>query len=114
MIIYIPKSDTWFDEGTIVKLVDDYREDMENCGLFEGLSDGMLDEEICSFDEFELIENPKCIFCSNYLQESEEYTLSEYKINLAPANYTYRVFLCGFCKTILRNERNELNDAIGE
>lgn len=53
--IYRAKPNTWFDEGTEVKLVDDYRPKLP-CGLFCGLQDGKLDEEICSFNEFKIIE----------------------------------------------------------
>jgi len=49
---YIPKPDTWFAENTEVDLIDDYRPDF-NFGLFRGLHDGRLDEEVCSFNEFE-------------------------------------------------------------
>jgi len=68
---YIAKPDTWFDEGIEVILIDDYRLDKQcpcNMGLFKGwrtcenpLSEGKskkinekyLDEEVCSFDEFD-------------------------------------------------------------
>lgn len=46
-----PLPDTWFDEGTEVELVDDYRPDLAS-GLFRGLRHGQRDEEICRFDEF--------------------------------------------------------------
>ena len=58
---------TWFEKGTVCKLVDDYRPEM-NSGLFSGLrkcknpsAESRLldelydDEEICSFNEFESI-----------------------------------------------------------
>lgn len=60
---YIALPDTWFDEGTEVKLIDDYRNNDAmffnrslDAGLFEGLVDGCLDQEVCPFDEFELVE----------------------------------------------------------
>lgn len=68
---YIAKSDTWFKAETEVKLIDDYRSDGWNAGLFKGLricehpeAEGGIpkgaeildDEEICNFDEFEIIE----------------------------------------------------------
>ena len=43
---------TWFDVGTEAELVDDYRVDGLNAGLFKGIRGGKLDEEICTFDEF--------------------------------------------------------------
>jgi len=50
------KSDgTWFDEGSIVRLIDDYRPTM-NSGLFIGFVDGVIDQEICGFDEFEEVD----------------------------------------------------------
>lgn len=51
MKIYIAKPQTWFDENSKVKLIDDYRPKM-NAGLFCGFRDKKEDEEICSFDEF--------------------------------------------------------------
>jgi hypothetical protein len=54
---YISRHDEWFDEGTEVKLIDDYRGHRGlNSGLFEGLRDGRLDQEVCCFDEFDVIE----------------------------------------------------------
>jgi hypothetical protein len=54
---YIAKPNTWFDEGTEIELVDDYGKDkrcpMPGVGLFCGLKNGHLDEEVCTFDEFE-------------------------------------------------------------
>ncbi len=49
---YVAKPDTWFDTGMKVKLIDDYRP-VVNIGLFRGYHHGKLDEELCSFDEFE-------------------------------------------------------------
>lgn len=49
---YIARPGTWFDEGTEVELIDDYREDGLDAGLFRGEHLGKLDEEICSFNEF--------------------------------------------------------------
>jgi len=69
---YISKGE-WFKKGTEAKLIDDYRSDKScvielNAGLFEGLrvcenpeaesrkkDEEYLDEEICSFDEFEVL-----------------------------------------------------------
>lgn len=62
---------TWFEKGTEAKLIDDYRDHGWNAGLFSGIritedSDveggypvGVRreDEEICSFDEFDIIED---------------------------------------------------------
>ena len=47
---YIAKANTWFDEGTEVRLIDRYSEEF---GLFIGMKDGKEDEEVCRFDEFE-------------------------------------------------------------
>lgn len=48
----------WFDLGTEVELVDDYRNSElakpYNSGLFLGYRNGKLDEENCNFDEFEI------------------------------------------------------------
>lgn len=51
---YIAKPDTWYDEGTEAQLIDDYRPQIDS-GLFCGYKNGKLDEEICSFDEFEVV-----------------------------------------------------------
>lgn len=54
---YISKGE-WFDAGTEAVLIDDYRQDPVqpfNAGLFEGYRNGHPDEEVCSFDEFEII-----------------------------------------------------------
>jgi hypothetical protein len=75
MIKYISNGD-WFDKGTEVKLIDDYRKDRQspgNIGLFYGwktctnpksenrkLGERYMDEEVCNFDEFEVKnEKPK-------------------------------------------------------
>ena len=39
---------TWFDKGTEAKLIID----MDDCGLFEGIRFGKIDQEICGIDEF--------------------------------------------------------------
>jgi len=49
---YISKSNGWFDPHTDVELVEDYREDGIDSGLFRGMRNGYIDEEVCSFDEF--------------------------------------------------------------
>jgi len=43
----------WFDKGTEAELVDDYRPKM-GAGLFRGIRNGKPDEEVCTFDEFEV------------------------------------------------------------
>lgn len=67
---YIAKPNTWFKAGTEVELIDDYRSSDWNSGLFRGIrvtedsgSEGgypvgveRIDEEMCSFDEFEISE----------------------------------------------------------
>ena len=67
-LMYKSKQGTWFKEGSIVRLIDDYRPQMDS-GLFEGiricenegseariLGEEYLDQEICGFDEFEMID----------------------------------------------------------
>lgn len=51
-VVYRAKPDTWFDEGTLVRLIDDCRP-QANLGIFCGLRQGKLDEEYCPFSEFE-------------------------------------------------------------
>ena len=66
--VYIAKKNTWYDEGSICALIDDYRPQMDS-GLFYGWrtctnpnSEGKpfgerhLDEEVCLFDEFDIEE----------------------------------------------------------
>jgi hypothetical protein len=53
---YVAKLDTWFDKGTGATLVDDYRLVGLNTGLFRGIRDGQIDEEVCQFDEFDEVE----------------------------------------------------------
>ena len=61
---YIAKNDTWYDEGTeaefIGALIEAYDFDgtYSPSGLFRGIKDGKIDEEMCCFDEFEVIEIP--------------------------------------------------------
>lgn len=64
-IIYITRPDEWFDTGTEVELVDDYRPDGLNCGLFRGYRNGKLDEEICPFDEFNIVERSDRLLIMN-------------------------------------------------
>jgi hypothetical protein len=52
---YIALLNTWFDVGTIAELIDDYRADGLDSGLFSGWRNGRADEEICGFDEFETL-----------------------------------------------------------
>jgi hypothetical protein len=58
--VYKVKSgaDAWFDEDTYVVLLDDYRPSV-NSGLFRGARNGIIDEEVCSFDEFEIKDRNK-------------------------------------------------------
>ena len=71
----IAKPDTWFKAGTVVKLIDDYRPAMPS-GLFAGTrvcqNEGSEarptgteyeDEEICTWDEFEVIDDQDCPAC---------------------------------------------------
>lgn len=67
MIKYIAKPDTWFKAGTEAELLVDCRPKL-NVGIFCGMrvsngspelhpiGDEYLDEEACSFDEFEVID----------------------------------------------------------
>ncbi len=57
-MIYKAKPNTWFDENSEAELIEDYRADKLNplnCGLFCGYRNGKLDEEICLFEEFEIV-----------------------------------------------------------
>lgn len=65
---YLAKPNTWFDEGTEVVLLVDCRPQM-SIGIFKGIrtSEGLpelhpvgekyMDEEDCSFDEFNEVED---------------------------------------------------------
>lgn len=53
---FIAKPNTWFDADTEAKLLADYAPQWPGCGLFEGLRNGQLDEEDCSFEEFDIVE----------------------------------------------------------
>lgn len=67
MTKYIALPDTWYVEGTECELITDGRPEM-NIGVFSGkrVSQGIpelrpsgeeyVDEELCSFDEFEVID----------------------------------------------------------
>ena len=77
---YIPKPDTWFDGSVEVDLVDDYRPDI-NSGLFCGLHNGKLDEEVCSFDEF--IEIDKRIHMKTNLTKKTRALLEQYTLRHA-------------------------------
>jgi len=54
-IKYYKSKGEWFDKDSPARLIDDYRPNM-NAGLFIGYHKDELDEEACSFDEFEEIE----------------------------------------------------------
>jgi hypothetical protein len=53
LVIYYLAADPkgWFDVGTYVILIQDYLE----FGLFCGMHNGQIDEEICPFNEFLLV-----------------------------------------------------------
>jgi hypothetical protein len=56
---YIAKPHTWFDAGTEVTLIEDMRLARlhpVNSGIFEGYRNRKFCQEICSFEEFEVIE----------------------------------------------------------
>lgn len=70
MMKYIAKPDTWFDDGTEAKLIEYlYTSSKQwidgeeypgcDCGLFEGICEGKIDQEICGYDEFEIIEDER-------------------------------------------------------
>jgi hypothetical protein len=46
---------TWFDKNSLVRLITDYRPELDS-GLFIGYCENKIDEEICSFDEFTEVE----------------------------------------------------------
>lgn len=55
---YISRGE-WFDLGTEAALLDDYRKDKIapwNGGLFEGYRNGKPDQEVCTFDEFDIVD----------------------------------------------------------
>jgi hypothetical protein len=67
---FIAKPNSWFDEGTQAALIDSYCHDLVHSswhcscggnanvcgmGLFVGLREGKLDEEVCTFCEFDII-----------------------------------------------------------
>ncbi|KKL27448.1 hypothetical protein LCGC14_2385040 [marine sediment metagenome] len=54
-IKYIAKKDTWFDEGTGAELITDLRPAIDS-GIFCGIKDGGIDEELCEFEEFTPLE----------------------------------------------------------
>lgn len=60
--IFIAKPNTWFDEGTEAKLLQHIQDPCDGdfkCpgfGLFKGFVEGELDEEICNYDEFEIVD----------------------------------------------------------
>jgi hypothetical protein len=56
MMRYFAKPNEWYDPFFEVELVDDYRPDNWNAGLFRGLRNGKVDEEICPFEEFEAVD----------------------------------------------------------
>ena len=66
-LIYVSNG-TWFAKDTMAVLIDDYRP-LSNCGLFSGtrvcqnpksenkkLNEVYWDEEVCDFDEFDIME----------------------------------------------------------
>lgn len=57
---FIAKKDTWFDEGTEAKLLTDCGGGFFNGnGIFEGIRNGKVDEELCGYEEFKIVkENP--------------------------------------------------------
>ncbi len=65
-IKFIARPNTWFDEGTIAILNGDDVFDMNyTSGLFDGIKDGEEDGEICSFFEFDWLDENGIILNSN-------------------------------------------------
>jgi hypothetical protein len=56
---YISKGE-WFDTGTEATLLVDCRPDGLQMGIFLGVKDGKPDEEDCTFDEFDIVEDNDC------------------------------------------------------
>ena len=50
---YIAKEDSWYDTGTECECLVECN---DFSGLFKGLKDGHMDEEMCLLDEFKIIE----------------------------------------------------------
>ncbi len=48
------KPDTWFDEGTEVYFESEVMWDFAESVIASGLRDGILDEELCPIEEFEI------------------------------------------------------------
>lgn len=53
--LYFVECHGWFDTNSEAFLIDDYRPQGMNSGLFSGVKDGKKDEEICCFDEFRTV-----------------------------------------------------------
>jgi hypothetical protein len=47
----------WFDKGTEAKLISDSASEAYPFAIFEGIRNGKVDEETCTFDEFEILED---------------------------------------------------------
>ena len=52
--VYIALPGFFFDPGTEADLVEDFREDGANAGMFLGFKNGKLTELCCEFTEFEV------------------------------------------------------------
>lgn len=49
---------TWFDKGTEAKIIGEpYGDEHMVSGLFEGIRNGDIDQEVCLLEEFEIIED---------------------------------------------------------
>lgn len=48
---------TWFAKGTECELLFYCEEGPDGWGLYRGMKDGQIDEELCSNDEFEIIDD---------------------------------------------------------
>jgi len=58
MKIFISKENEWFDKGSIAILISKPFGSSPESGIFLGTKNGELDEETCSFDEFEIFDLP--------------------------------------------------------
>lgn len=64
-IKFIARPETWFDEGTIAELTNDIIDMKYTSGLFNGIKDGEEDGEVCSFFEFDWVDENDNILNSN-------------------------------------------------
>jgi hypothetical protein len=56
---YVNDEESWFDMGTVVELVNDLPE--WEAGIFRGYRNGLIDEEMCPYDEFVEMSEQDCL-----------------------------------------------------